>query len=440
MADSLSKTLGLDLPALAEMLRSKGRGRDTVLAHITPKEAALLKRRGGRGSINPQTGLPEYEDVDFESYDYSAPAPVSPVYDVIEPSGEFYQYTPGGDYTAYTPGGEDYAPYVPPYTYDAGAAGQAGPTYEQLGYTPPAPQDFAAQLPAGYDVSKAGFTPEEMAAGSSRAGTFIPSPAAPDVTTGTGISPYTADEVRALQKIVFGDQQTQEELQKEKVQKETDYAKWLETLARLGLSAATIAGLSRYVQQPTQATAARQVANAANAISTIGAPYRQIGGQLMGQGLTGGLSPGQVQAVNAARAQGAQDISRRGGVGVLQYANSVADLTARLMENQFKLGLATSAIGDQYALQAIQTQLAGDQQINKANTDFYTQLANMFAPYIFGGAAKPFTTQPASPLTINVQDELWHQIMHLEPKHQILPVVPQTSLLGKKEEPHLFKT
>ena len=47
---ALSKALGMDLPALAEMLRAKGRGKDTMLAHITPKEAALLKRRGGSGS------------------------------------------------------------------------------------------------------------------------------------------------------------------------------------------------------------------------------------------------------------------------------------------------------------------------------------------------------------------------------------------------------
>ena len=32
---ALSKALGMDLPALAEMLRSKGRGKDTMLAHIT---------------------------------------------------------------------------------------------------------------------------------------------------------------------------------------------------------------------------------------------------------------------------------------------------------------------------------------------------------------------------------------------------------------------
>jgi hypothetical protein len=37
-----------------------GRGGDTILAHINPQEAALLKRMGGSGTINPNTGLPEF--------------------------------------------------------------------------------------------------------------------------------------------------------------------------------------------------------------------------------------------------------------------------------------------------------------------------------------------------------------------------------------------
>ena len=47
---------------LAKMLQDEGRGRDTILAHITPAEARLLKSRGGRGSVNPVTGLLEFDD------------------------------------------------------------------------------------------------------------------------------------------------------------------------------------------------------------------------------------------------------------------------------------------------------------------------------------------------------------------------------------------
>jgi hypothetical protein len=41
-----------------------GEGNDTVLAHITPQEAELLKKKGGSGRINPATGLPMFEEGD----------------------------------------------------------------------------------------------------------------------------------------------------------------------------------------------------------------------------------------------------------------------------------------------------------------------------------------------------------------------------------------
>jgi hypothetical protein len=44
----------------AHMVASRGRGQDTMLAHITPKEAKMLRAKGGMGTINPATGLPEY--------------------------------------------------------------------------------------------------------------------------------------------------------------------------------------------------------------------------------------------------------------------------------------------------------------------------------------------------------------------------------------------
>jgi len=45
----------------AERLQSMGRGGDTILAHINPKEAEILRRMGGGGTINPNTGLVEFK-------------------------------------------------------------------------------------------------------------------------------------------------------------------------------------------------------------------------------------------------------------------------------------------------------------------------------------------------------------------------------------------
>lgn len=48
------------LAQAARRLQAAGRGGDTMLAHINPREAEMLRRAGGSGTVNPATGLPEY--------------------------------------------------------------------------------------------------------------------------------------------------------------------------------------------------------------------------------------------------------------------------------------------------------------------------------------------------------------------------------------------
>lgn len=48
------------LKPMAAAIAAQGRGTDTMLAHITPSEARMLRRNGGSGTINPSTGLPEF--------------------------------------------------------------------------------------------------------------------------------------------------------------------------------------------------------------------------------------------------------------------------------------------------------------------------------------------------------------------------------------------
>ena len=45
-------------------LREAGRGGDTILAHISPAEAQVLRKMGGSGGTNPKTGLPEFSHSD----------------------------------------------------------------------------------------------------------------------------------------------------------------------------------------------------------------------------------------------------------------------------------------------------------------------------------------------------------------------------------------
>jgi len=81
--------MGGDLQRLAALLQSKGRKGDTILAHINPREAALLKARGGSGTRNPETGLPEfYDDYGFniEEPGYTEPPPTSFTVDPNQPA------------------------------------------------------------------------------------------------------------------------------------------------------------------------------------------------------------------------------------------------------------------------------------------------------------------------------------------------------------------
>ena len=50
----------VSLHPLARELQKFGREGDTILAHINPVEAQMLKRMGGSGTTNPYTGLPEF--------------------------------------------------------------------------------------------------------------------------------------------------------------------------------------------------------------------------------------------------------------------------------------------------------------------------------------------------------------------------------------------
>ena len=337
---ALSKALGMDLPALAEMLRAKGRNKDSILAHISPKEAALLKRHGGSGAANPNTGLPEFDDgtgfgdvyapqVDSggqvqapvaSAPDYT-PAippsqvtpdqPVSPVYDVAGPQGQFTSYQGGSAAqpgVAAVPPTQVGQPFSPGTNLPAPPPGVVSPDQQATAPAktdPNAPKDFSEQL-------KAAITPGN--------------------------------------------------------------------LARLGLAGA----LGAY--GTTQARKGAQQNQAATQEQTnIAQPYQQQGQTLISQAQRGELSPQSQQAYQAAQAQINQGIASRGGVGATQAANQLANIYQTLLNNQYTYGLNVAQIGDNIALGAIRTSLQLDQTLNQATTNFYTQLASLAAGGSIGG-------------------------------------------------------
>ncbi len=64
-------TFGSKMFGSGKQMAKHGRFGDTLLAHINPQEAALLKARGGSGTINPMTGALEFanrDDFDADFY------------------------------------------------------------------------------------------------------------------------------------------------------------------------------------------------------------------------------------------------------------------------------------------------------------------------------------------------------------------------------------
>jgi len=125
-----------DMKKATEELRQQGRNGDTVLAHINPKEAALLRLMGGSGTTNPKTGLPEF----FESY-----------YDFFG-SPSFSDF-----YSAYTPVYEPPAA-LDPYGGSSDFTPVTLPTYEP----PPLPVIQEAPPPVVFDAPNPIYTGPEV--------------------------------------------------------------------------------------------------------------------------------------------------------------------------------------------------------------------------------------------------------------------------------------
>lgn len=334
MSKLLMKTLSADLPALAELIRSQGRGKDTVLAHITPQEAALLKKRGGSGTMNPATGLPEFQedysyDIGFGEGVYNPPVEAADIQ--------------GADFTPQQI--QDYGYTTPMDYYSGGAGGGFEPApgmaqdifqVQDQGYQPFSQLDVGGVYPGGGQAP-----PATMGIDRSQ----LEQPSSKSVMDRLGITE------RDLPRLGLG------------------------TLLTGGLTAANLA---RTRQAQGQAQASREE------LAALGRPYQQTGAQLQSAAQRGELTPVNRQILNAARAQLQQGVATRGGVGAAQAQNQIADLTQRLVQNQFDLGLRISNIGDQYIQGAIRTGLQADQAINAANQNFYTQLASMAAPFILG--------------------------------------------------------
>jgi len=378
-------TTNLPVAALAQIVRSKGRGRDTVLAHITPREARKLKREGGRGSINPDTGLPEFED----SFDFfSGPTDYG---SFVEPSAG--QFTP-------------YQGNEPQYIYDQ----PAGPAYEpsatggaSLGnYTP---YDFPSYPQQG-DISTAYST---FATDPILTGSYEPTVAAtPQLRPYQELAPelnkYFASTTGSeegeggrsqeeIDRIIAGQEDALKRLSQLEQAKgiTTGEKSFFDKLTADPLKLALLlgaGGLGAYQSVAARKQAgdvAGQIKALAQEQRTMAQPFLQQGGLQYGLATQGGLTPVNQQQFDVARAQLAQAASRSGSVGAMQATQIAEQMRQQAINNQLTQALQilgsgntvmNSAIANE--INALNTRVSLTNQANTAAGNFFTQLAQLY--------------------------------------------------------------
>ena len=351
MAKQLAALLGggLDLKALAEMLRRQGRGQDTILAHITPQEAALLKARGGAGTMNPDTGLPEFQN-DF-----------------------------GDDYS-----GVDLGVYTQPVnqpmysSVDIAPTPESGPDFAGSQYMNVASRyPEAVQAPA--QAPQADFTQFfDYSAGA--APSFRPSLYYGDGMTGAATEAYD----RGLPS------------QAPSVRELADMAKSGAKQVLEGLKTPTGAALGQTALAALMARRGYKQARAMEReLRQLGQAPRQVGQEQLGAGMRGELTPVQQQQIAAFQAQQRQalaNMGQRSGTAQQQLAARTTEMQQRGAQDLINQGLKNIGISDKYLQQAILAGYQADSQVADALGEALKSAGSILAGTPSTEVAKPVQT------------------------------------------------
>ena len=330
-----------DLKSIAKTLANKGRGGDTILAHITPKEVKILKAAGGAGTVNPDTGLMEFYD-EYSFYDTVDRT-------VFEPQAA----SAPNDYYS------DYYQIAPEVSAPEAAPAPAAPVssdyysdYYQIAPTGEAPVSPAAAPAEVVPAAAPGVVPitEEARKAQTEQAAAAGGKVPPSLSTRAG------DILGALKTGGIG------------------ALNFLEKYPQLAKAGAAGAGALLTARQAKQG--AQQVQQATTQQKAIASPYQAQGAELQRAAMAGELTPQGAQAYQAARAQLAQGVEQRGGVGVAQAQAQLENLRQQLLQQQADYGIKLSSIGDNIAIGAIRTGLQADQAVNQLTNSMYS---NMFA-------------------------------------------------------------
>lgn len=326
--------LGSNSRQLAALLQAKA-PKGEMLAYINPAEAALLRAHGGSGRPHADTGIPSFQpEFDTTGLDTGETIP----YTEDQVSG---LYAPGktmGDMTTFMPSGEVISGDVP--------LGGFGATSSGPGY-----QFSAAPGVSGLGLQGRSFEGIQATPGALETPSFTAG-GRPDLAPGTtALGTGAIDEARTPEKSLLPSMSK-------------------DTLMRLGL-----AGALGYLGSRQAKKAAEQGQAGKQEMMQMAAPYRTAGTEMQAKAQRGELMPVGQQSLQAAQAQIAQDIQRRGGVGAQQSATQMANLRQQLLQQQYDYGLKLSGIGDNIALGAIKTGLQADQYVNQLTNNFYSNMA-----------------------------------------------------------------
>ena len=319
---------------LAEMLRQMGRGRDKVLAHITPEEADMLMQAGGSGSINPNTGLPEFQpmgDYDFDLGGYE---------DIQAASPDIYGY-------GYGQPGEYQAP--PAYESSLGAFGAAPMRFAETGA-----QEGFRELP---------FTPRAQPAPA------VVSPLAP-------MSQISTRPVAPIEQPSFLERTGQ---------KLEQFAREKPTTARLAG-----AGTNLLLSGLLARRAGREREAFAQELRQNAAPYAQAQQEALQRAQGGGMTAAQQRAFDIAQARARQGLSGQnlgtGSAAAGIQSGQAARARSLARQESFDEALNLAKIRDSYLREAARQELQAD-----------ADLANALVGVLQGEIREATTTQANAP-------------------------------------------
>jgi len=373
-----SKGMG-DAKSMAEMLRRMGRRGDTMLAHITPEEADMLMQAGGAGTINPNTGLPEFYDPYDSDSRYRQPTSYgttqSSVVDTITAPESQIGRVPRsrfeGDYKGQP---EREFPIYENFQQDPAIPQNQPGVYQRLtGRERPEDLMQMSQVPRAYDAATGNrFTSQDPY-----------SQALLDRTTSDYyqrqpfVAPYGARPVGELTPLedftlnrfdteaqAGGERGGLAERTEEGIQEFRDLLDRYPNLTRTGTAAASILAQAFMFNRANRAMR-RDIDETRRAAD----PFRQAQEEAMSRATGGGLTAEQEQELEIAQARARQGLGERGmqtgsaASGILAAQQRRARSLAR--QESFQEALRLANIADQYDRRALEMELQRDQQLGQ---------------------------------------------------------------------------